>query len=211
MPSSPRTPGHSRNSSAILSYSESPHARRQSRSSFTDSVTPFRNNLNPQDTLDLAELSGVGVDAGAGNGMGNLADELADAFSDSDDEEGGHDGDTTDIYDDGPRHQDSRVGNQEAQALNGQPGHGGSLNLPTIQSRGHRKGGEYDGSEYGSESDLESPGIPPSLVARIDAVESLARRGTENYGGPADGVFQRVTDSLRDLGSQSSVEASASR
>jgi hypothetical protein len=69
----------------------------------------------------------------------------------------------------------------------------------------------YDGSEYGSESDLESPGMPPSLVAKMDAVESLARRGTENTGGPGDGVFKRVIEGLRDLGSQSGVEGSTTR
>jgi hypothetical protein len=74
-----------------------------------------------------------------------------------------------------------------------------------------RQGSAYDGSEYGSESDLDLPGIPSSLVAKIDAVDSLARRGTEDYGGPENNVFHRVTDGLKDLGSQSSVEGSASR
>ncbi|KAI9155287.1 hypothetical protein HJFPF1_07869 [Paramyrothecium foliicola] len=212
MPSSPRTPGHSRNSSAVLSYSGSPQARRRSRSSFVDSGTPFRNSLNPQDTLDLSEIGGSGVNPEIGGGMGNLADELADAFSDSSEEDGSYDGEPAeDSGEETGYPRDSR----EVQAGNvatGHPAHENNLTLPSHHARGlQRKGGEYDGSEYGSESDLESPGIPPSLVARIDAVESLARRGTENYGGPTDGVFQRVTDSLRDLGSQSSVEGSASR
>ena len=89
-----------------------------------------------------------------------------------------------------------------------------SLSIPPPNGgRGHhrRTGSAYDGSEYGSESDLDIPGMPPSLVARIDAVESLARRGTESTGGPADGVFKRLTDGLRDLGSQSSVEGSTTR
>lgn len=88
-----------------------------------------------------------------------------------------------------------------------------SLTLPpATNGRGHRrKGSQYDGSEYGSDSDLDSPGMPSSLVAKMDAVESLARRGTENNGGPTDGVFKRVTDSLRDLSSQSSVESNTSR
>ncbi|OAA64555.1 hypothetical protein SPI_03202 [Niveomyces insectorum RCEF 264] len=74
-----------------------------------------------------------------------------------------------------------------------------------------RAGSVYDGSEYGSDSDLDSPGMPPSLVAKIDAVESLARRGTEENGGPTDGVCRRLTEGLRDLGSQSGVEGGASR
>lgn len=53
--------------------------------------------------------------------------------------------------------------------------------------------------------------MAPTLVAKIDAIESLARRGTESYGGAADDVFRRVTDGLRDLGSQSTVEGNASR
>jgi hypothetical protein len=87
------------------------------------------------------------------------------------------------------------------------------LALPAAQSgRGHRRAGsEYDGSEFGSESDLESPGMPPRLVEKIDEVESLARRGTEKNGSAADGTFQRVTEGLRDLGSQAGVEGGATR
>lgn len=95
-----------------------------------------------------------------------------------------------------------------------------SLSLPSTNGdgagghgrRGHKRvGSVYDGSEYGSDSDLESPGMPTSLVAKIDAVESLARRGTEDNGGPTDGVCKRLVDELRDLGSQSGVEGGASR
>lgn len=95
-----------------------------------------------------------------------------------------------------------------------------SLSLPSTNGggaggggrRGHKRvGSVYDGSEYGSDSDLESPGMPTSLVAKIDAVESLARRGTEDNGGPADGVCGRLVEGLRDLGSQSGVEGGASR
>lgn len=96
----------------------------------------------------------------------------------------------------------------------------GSLSLPFTNGgnaggggrRGHKRiGSVYDGSEYGSDSDLESSGMPISLVAKIDAVESLVRRGTEDNGSPADGVCKRLVEELRDLGSQSSVEGGASR
>jgi hypothetical protein len=53
--------------------------------------------------------------------------------------------------------------------------------------------------------------MPPKLVEKIDEVESLARRGAENNGSPADGAFKRLTDSLRDLGSQGGIEGGASR
>jgi hypothetical protein len=218
MPSSPRTPGHSRNSSAVQSHPGSPLARRQSRSSIPDSATPFRNSLHHHhDALEPNDLSGGGVTGGASNGMGNLADELADAFSDYSE---GEEGDEAELYDDKtPSAEDQPTGTQPAvggaEAAADKPHSlspkGDTLNLPSHQRVQSKKGNDYDGSEYGSESDLESPGMLPSLVTRIDAVESLARRGTENYGGPADDVFKRVTDSLRDLGSQSSVEGSASR
>lgn len=89
----------------------------------------------------------------------------------------------------------------------------GSLGVPPQNNgRGHRRAmSEYDGSEYGSESDLESPGMPPKLVDKMDEVESLVRRGVEKNGSAADGTFARVTEGLRDLGSQAGVEGGATR
>ncbi|KAJ6784877.1 hypothetical protein PWT90_00897 [Aphanocladium album] len=215
MPASPQTPQHSRHSSVADANNVSPNARRHSKSSISDVNTPFRNSLTHQDTLDMSILASGGGQAS--NGMGNLADELADAFSDSGEEEedtpgespGDHvSGDASRL--DGSR--DSGVG------VNGNGGSDGDkmrdvrLSVPSPPRRGHqRKGSEYDGSEYGSESDLDAAGLTANLVARIDAVESLVRRGTESYGGPEDDIFKRVTESLRDLGSQSSVEGNASR
>ncbi|KAF4451931.1 hypothetical protein F53441_5250 [Fusarium austroafricanum] len=209
MPSSPHTPRHSRNSSAFDSLSGSPQARRLSKSSVQDPSTPFRNSFNQQDASDLG-----------GNGMGNLADELADAFSDSGDEGDYTDGDAnSDMF--GPEgnaqghdHIDEiedTEDNGSPKKLGGDRARTTNLTLLSPRRKHQRQTSNYDGSEYGSESDLESPGMPPGLVSKMDAVESLARRGTENYGGPADDVFRRVTNALRDLGSQSSVEASASR
>ncbi len=89
-----------------------------------------------------------------------------------------------------------------------------TLNLPQPEAGGrhHRRNDStYDGSDYGDDSDMDSPGMPPGLVARIDMVESLARRGTESNGGERDEVFKRVVDGLKDLGGQSGVESSASR
>lgn len=145
--------------------------------------------------------------------MGNLADELADAFSGSEDEEG------YDEYDDETKPQSpdgQRPGsggqNQKPEQHESPGSNSGSLSLPSVHTRAHqRHKSDYDGSEYGSDADLDLPGMLPSLVAKIDAIESLARRGTENYGGPENDVFKRVTDSLRDLGSQSGVEGSTSR
>jgi hypothetical protein len=171
---------------------------------------------------DLSTFSG-GNFGGGDNGLGNLADELADALSGSGDEDddGYYEEDireqpsdaSLDLPQDGTRDgvegiRDSGVDVEDRTQL---PMRNKNLHLsPPINARGHRRqGSAYDGSEYGSESDLESAGMPPSLVARMDAVESLTRRGTES--GPADSVFKRVTDGLGDLGSQSSVEASTTR
>ncbi|KAF5019736.1 hypothetical protein F66182_8241 [Fusarium sp. NRRL 66182] len=209
MPSSPHSPRHSRNSSAFDSFSGSPQARRLSKSSVQDSSAAFGNSFNQQDALELS-----------GNGMGNLADELADAFSDSGDEGDYTDGDAnSDMFRterDGQVHE--QTGDLEVTEGTSSPKKqdldrtkAANLTVLSPRRKHQRQTSNYDGSEYGSESDLDSPGIPPGLVSKMDAVESLARRGTESYGGPADDVFKRVTNALRDLGSQSSVEASTSR
>lgn len=219
MPSSPRTPRHSRQSSNADSFSGSPTARRQSKTSISDSNTAFRNSLTHPDTLDISLLGSSG--SATGNiGMGNLADELADAFSDS-----GEDDEATEAYADERLEevkatQPSPSGNSRDGAADTSATPDGELvssndsglKIPPQMRHGHqRKGSEYDGSEYGSETDFEVAGLTASLITKIDGVESLVRRGMEKYGGPEDDVCKRVTESLRDLGSQSSVEGSASR
>ncbi|KAK5627276.1 hypothetical protein RRF57_002991 [Xylaria bambusicola] len=216
MSRSPHTPRHSRHSSnfdatyASMSPNASPSARRQSKSSFHEPLTPLRQSMNEAEFHELGATAAGGQD----NGLGNLADELADALSGS--------GDEDEYYGD-----DYETQEQQGEPLDGVRDSGvdvasqidlpsrtkiGSLSVPSPTIRGHRRTeSAYDGSEYGSESDLDSPGMPPSLVAKMDAVESLARRGTESTGSPADGVFKRVTDGLRDLGSQSGVEGSTTR
>ncbi|KAL2191026.1 hypothetical protein L209DRAFT_30416, partial [Thermothelomyces heterothallicus CBS 203.75] len=228
--SSPRTPLHSPQPSldySAASYaSYSPQERRQSKaSSFNDS------------SMDLGiPASGAGAEDGGG-GLGNLADELAGAFSDGEDD---YDGYEEGDYDDeaaGEQGSEGRapaINPQEPAAqsprkedgvrdsgvdVGGSPSGAGkghdskrSLEPPTPNGRGHRrKGSEYDGSEYGSESDFESTGMPARLIERMDEVESLARRGTERTGSAADGAFKRVTEGLRDLSSQANVEGSATR
>ncbi|KAM0327730.1 hypothetical protein ACHAQA_006025 [Verticillium albo-atrum] len=229
MPSSPRTPRHSRHPSSIdasyqyTSTTSSPQDRRRSRSSLQDPATPIGSSFNNHDGLDINVFSsggmGMGMGMGAGNGMGNLADELADAFSDSGDEGEYYEEDTLNPDERAIEGREGVEGIRDSgvdvadDSVNGNSSKPANLGVPSPVRKGShvRSGSGYDGSEYGSESDLESPGIPPSLVARIDAVEALARRGTESNGGPADGVFERVTDSLKDLGSQAGVEGSATR
>lgn len=215
MPASPQLPQHSRQSSVADDHSDLANARRHSKSSVSDVATPFRNSLTHQDTLDISILTSGGGQAS--NGMGNLADELADAFSDSGEEDDGVLGEFSGDGDNGgvlklAGTRDCGVDVNGTAASDGEKTKDAKLAVPSPPRRGHqRKGSEYDGSEYGSESDLDAAGFTANLLARIDAVESLVRRGTESYGGPEDEVFKRVTNSLRDLGSQSSVEGNASR
>lgn len=152
--------------------------------------------------MNESELNDLGSGGGGhDNGLGNLADELADALSGS--------GEEDEYYEDGEA-QDGE--GQSAEKQQEGRAKSGSLSVPSPPGRNHRRNGSaYDGSEYGSESDFDTSGMPPSLIAKIDAVESLARRGTDSSGRPVDGVFQRVTDGLRDLGSQSGVEGNTTR
>lgn len=206
MPSSPRTPRHSRHPSSISVSSPShyDHSERRnsqaSQSSFQYPTTPNRHSIARSDSIGNDAFSPVG----ASNGVGNLADELADAWDDDEEEEvdmnfqdGGKVEETRDSGVDVPL---SPVKQQE------------NLVPPSLSNGHRRKGSEYDGSDYGDDSDLEVPGIlPPGLVARMDQVESLARRGMDNYGSEGDGVVKRVIDGLKDLGAQSNVEGGATR
>ncbi|KAI1746373.1 hypothetical protein F4680DRAFT_19301 [Xylaria scruposa] len=217
MSRSPHTPRHSRGSSAIdtnyssVSPNMSPSARRQSKSSFHEPLTPLRQSMNESEFHDLGVGGGGG---GQDNGLGNLADELADALSGSGDEDEYYGDDYEEQEDDREAIDGVRDSGVDVASQIDLPNRtkSSSLSVPSPKPRGHRRTeSAYDGSEYGSESDLDSPGMPPSLVARMDAVESLARRGTESTGTPADAVFKRVTDGLRDLGSQSGVEGNTTR
>ena len=81
-----------------------------------------------------------------------------------------------------------------------------------IRTKKHaRQRSLYDGSDYGDDSDLENEGITPALEARMAAIESLARRGMEENGSASDEVVKRVTEHLRDLGSQIAIENGATR
>lgn len=199
----PQTPRHSRQSSAVEGYQEFASPRRHQSQ---DPDTPYRNNSR-DDTLEVGLLTGGGR---AGEvGMGNLADELADAFSESGDED--EDEDEDDDHSSINNDNDGCVASQSSPSR--EPGSRSMDTGTNVPIRSHRKveSNSYDGSEFGSEPDFDLPGVPPGLLAKIDAIESLARRGTENYGGSTDDAVSRVTEALRDLGSQSSIEASASR
>lgn len=216
MPSSPRTPKHSRHPSNIdlsfstpLAYGNDSGSRRHSKASVNSIGTPNRHSFQRSDSIGIDVFSSGGP-AGVSNGLGNLADELADAW---DEDEGEGDEDEPDmnfqeVKQDVETTRDSGVDIGSSPI---QPPKSASL-IPPTETRGHRRQpSDYDGSDYGGDSDLETPGLPPGLVARMDLVESLARRGTENNGTERDGVVNRVVDGLKDLGGQSGVEGGATR
>jgi hypothetical protein len=152
--------------------------------------------------------------AAPSNGLGSLADELADAWGeDEDDEEPDmnfqeavpeeEEGEEEEVVRDSGIDVDSSRTQQPTKST--------SLAAPASGRHHQRRPSDYDGSDYGAGSDMDSPGMPPALVSRIDLVESLARRGTESTGGDQDNVVKRVVDGLKDLGGQSGVEGGATR
>lgn len=222
MPTSPRTPKHSRHSSSgidlsfatPLSYNDSP--RRHSKASIHSPTTPNRLSFNRTDSIGQDVFSS-GAPGAASNGLGNLADELADAWGDGGEEDEDEyeepDMNFQEVKEEGEAGAQRDSGVDVTSSPIQTPLKSATLTPPApMMGRGHRRQpSEYDGSDYGGDSDLESPGMPPGLVARMDMVEGLARRGTENNGSERDGVVRRVIDGLKDLGGQSGVEGGATR
>jgi hypothetical protein len=143
----------------------------------------------------------------------SLADELGgwDEEDEEDEEFGSEDDDTRErISGEGERDSGIDVTSSPSDPVRQKPG--GLLTVALRGSKGHRrKGSEYDGSEYGSESDFEEAQlVSASLEARLAAVESLARRGTGDIIGQ-ESVIKRTTVQLQDLGPQSGIESGSSR
>lgn len=157
-----------------------------------------------------------------GGGLGNLADELADAWEQ---EEGGYG------YTSGQEIEHIPVGSQPMDRSDSEDGYQMGTRTPSsgysseraslhppkpkIRNGGHRHRrheSQYDGSDYGNDSDLEEAAdISPSLEMQMAEIESLARRGIENNGSENDHVIARVVEALRDLGGQSGIENNAMR
>ncbi|ROT34812.1 hypothetical protein SODALDRAFT_329462 [Sodiomyces alkalinus F11] len=205
---------------AFLHFStlpSSPHGRTQSRSSPNNTVTASGNR---QGSLDLNDFSSS--DVAVETGIGNLADELADAFSDSGDEDGCFEDEVPAEHcnEDGLGEDVCRCREVSERACpicvadNGQyvaaemPALG---NLSPTRRCHRRRRSDSKGGEYCSEIEPDSLETMPGLISEMNAVEALAQQGTGNNGSPADGVLERLTDSLRDLGSQTGVEGSAAR
>ncbi|KAL4881343.1 hypothetical protein BJY04DRAFT_63809 [Aspergillus karnatakaensis] len=148
----------------------------------------------------------------AGNGLGNLADELADAWEDEDGGYGYASGQEAAPLDSTPL--------DRMRTRTPSPGYSSgrdSLQPPRPKQRNgtnrHRRHeSQYDGSDYGNDSDFEEvPDMSPGLENQIAEIESLARRGLENNGSENDHVIERAVTALQDLGVQSGIENSAMR
>ncbi|KAF3045553.1 hypothetical protein E8E12_009755 [Didymella heteroderae] len=165
-----------------------------------------------------------------GGGLGNLADELG-TWGSEDEEMDSQFGEELEHTQEIPVdigtavEHDGSTGAQGVVNLNGVRDSGVALqSSPSTQSRAtlspsaaikskkhSRQRSLYDGSDYGDDSDLENEGITPALESRMAAIESLARRGMEENGSASDEVVKRVTEHLRDLGSQIAIENGATR
>ncbi|KAL5444534.1 hypothetical protein PMIN05_003221 [Paraphaeosphaeria minitans] len=221
---------HRRHPSSLDMSHTTPSSNRNSfrrRSSGYSSITPRLSQEFEH------ESSAHNIDGGGDGGLGNLADELGELDDwdgdDDDDDDEEAEGEYED--DDGlPRDEDaSNIGvavdhDAGAGTVNGVRDSGVAMQtsspadsrlspLSTVKSRKHqRQHSLYDGSDYGDDSDLEAnEGISPALESRMAAIESLARRGMEENGSAADGIVKRITEQLRDLGSQIGIENGATR
>ncbi|KAF1991987.1 hypothetical protein K402DRAFT_345551 [Aulographum hederae CBS 113979] len=231
---SPARPHRRRPSDIDVSY-QSPSASYDQHSPSRRSSTVGYSPTTPRSSAhhDYSEFDNSALDASADdNGLGSLADELADAW----------DEDEADEADEGvsellPAFEETRYGRkastngykqQSAELprdsgiadLTSSPTEGRGLLTPlsaTSSRQGKNRFGsggqsQYDGSEYGEDSDFDpAEDISAGLEARMAAIEGLARRGTESNGSEADGLVARVTESLRDLGSQAGIEGGATR
>ena len=241
MPSSPHTPTRRHRFSSIerssthsspTTLQKSPIYSRHGRKSSINSVSSpssTRPRSSHSNNLEFGASHSLQAEDGTASGLGNLADELAETWEEDNDNVP-HEGNTgtQNVYgqptlingfeDRGrpilefhhdrahlpPRSQENAVDHR-------------SLSPPKQSTRlKHRRKSpdisDYDGSDYGDNSDLEKDdGISASLEHRLAAIESLARRGAESNGSEGDTVVTRVAESLRDLGSQAAVETGATR
>ncbi|KAL4904575.1 hypothetical protein BDW74DRAFT_26601 [Aspergillus multicolor] len=197
------------------------HRHTRSRSSNTDmdpmSPADYAQNgysLNsPRSMNGSVRMSGdFGAATEASGGLGNLADELADAWEDEENGYGGYaSGQEVAQMDSQPL--------EQVRTRTPSPGYMSerdSLQLPRPKMRNgsnrHRRHeSQYDGSDYGPDSDLEEVDMSPGLENQLAEIESLARRGLENNGSENDHVIERAITALQDLGAQSGIENNAMR
>ncbi|OJJ03202.1 hypothetical protein ASPVEDRAFT_72930 [Aspergillus versicolor CBS 583.65] len=160
-----------------------------------------------------ARMSGdFGATTEASGGLGNLADELADAWEEEESGYGYASGQEAAPSDSQPL-EPIRTRTPSPSYSSGRD----SLQPPRPKVRNgnnrHRRyESQYDGSDYGNDSDLEEVAdMSPALESQIAEIESLARRGLENNGSENDHVIDRAVTALQDLGAQSGIENNAMR
>jgi hypothetical protein len=81
-----------------------------------------------------------------------------------------------------------------------------------LPPRHRRTESNYDGSDYGPDSDLED--LPPTLLRRISDIESLTRisaHADDAVFGENGGIIARTAAGLKDLGPQASIENGTTR
>ncbi|KXG53496.1 uncharacterized protein PGRI_005460 [Penicillium griseofulvum] len=216
---SPISPGTTGNHFAPAS----PRSPRTPRLSAPPSPVASRHNSNAMSGShrESGDFSGA-ADVGVG-GLGNLADELADAWEEEEDGYGYASGQEA------SRAGSQQMGHSDGEEMYMQSVHSVRSRSPSLSPerdslhpsrnkhranhlRQHRRQeSQYDGSDYGPDSDLEETDISPALESQMAEIESLVRRGIENNGSENDRVIQRTVDSLKDLGGQSGIENSAMR
>jgi hypothetical protein len=200
-------------------------SRRQSfnrRSSGFSQITP-RSSREFEHGSPVQHFDG----GGDSNGLGNLADELGEIWDDDEEPMDGEFGEELDMAEDEHAAIGTAVEHDGSYAV------GSAVNVNGVRDSGvampsssparlspesaaktrkhTRQRSLYDGSDYGDDSDLENEGISQTLENRMAAIESLARRGMEENGSASDQVVKRVTEQLRDLGSQIAIENGATR
>ena len=227
MPSSPPTPTWHRKSSSVGSRLSPSSGRRSSQFSLPSPSTPtpiFSPNRNVY--FESSNSLDGPLELDNAHTLGNLADELANAFDDDEENERGlrdrvSEGryDRIEVIPHDLKENGYQLFNddtQNRQAISIFPVQQAMSELsrspPNPPSRPDhaRKSSQYDGSDYGDDSDLDST-LFPVLEARLAAVESLARGGTEASESDADEIVRRMANSLRDLSSQNGVESGTTR
>jgi hypothetical protein len=173
------------------------------------------------------------------NGIGSLADELADVWGEDAADDDADMGFVEGLPSDGSIEQAS-LGSGPAQSISmgdmrdlgmGMPlqppspvcQHSKRLSKSNLLSpppngrphpppRHQRTESNYDGSDYGPDSDPED--LSPALLRRISDIESLTRISThadDAVFGEKGGIIARTTAGLKDLGPQASIENGATR
>jgi hypothetical protein len=164
--------------------------------------------------------NGFGGVTNQGDGLGNLADELEEAWDhdgqgEAEDGGIGASGDGTGAVHLSERLRDSPftdIAPDFVTSPSRRDPFTPSLS-PTKRRRRpkyRRQFSSHGKSEFGEGSDPEGD-IDTPLLARMAAIESLARYGIEIEGCGPDTIVQRVANSLKDLGSQSGLENGVTR